>query len=175
MVQTWGIFYIPMVSDKGEKYDEPNVILLNMVMDRWTYPQLRAVATEQYRRFKPDRAIIEDAASGQSLLQDLKLNGFRVFPFQPDRDKVARAHAASGIIERGRVWLPSKKKYTAELMKQVLEFPKGKHDDAVDAMNMALLYFRRRYDLTQEEVRRPNNDASRAPRPSYWRKVVNGR
>lgn len=174
VVQTWGIFYIPMVSDKGEKYDEPNVILLNMVMDRWTYPQLRAVATEQYRRFKPDRAIIEDAASGQSLLQDLKLNGFRVFPFQPDRDKVARAHAASGIIERGRVWLPSKKKYTAELMKQVLEFPKGKHDDAVDAMNMALLYFRRRYDLTQEEVRRPNTEA-KGPRPSYWRKVVNGR
>lgn len=174
VIQTWGIFYIPMTDDKGNKYDEPNAILLNMVKDRWTYPQLRAAAKEQYRRFKPDKIIIEDAASGQSLIQDMKLNGLPVLPFRPDRDKVARAHAASGIIERGRVWLPSKKKFTAELLKEVLEFPKGAHDDAVDAMNIGLLYFRRRYDLTQEEVRRPNTE-SRGRRPSYWRRVVNGR
>lgn len=174
VIQTWGIFYIPMTDDRGESYDEPNAILLNMVKDKFTYPQLRSVALEQYRRFKPDKIIIEDAASGQSLLQDLKLNNLPVLPFRPDRDKVARAHAVSGLVERGRVWLPSKKKYTAELLKEVLEFPKGAHDDAVDAMNIGLLYFRRRYDLTQEEVRRPNTEP-RARRPSYWRKVVNGR
>ncbi len=150
VIQTWGIFYIPMKTDKGREYDEPNVILLNQVKGRFSYPELRRKAIEQFRAFKPDRVIVENKASGQSLLQDLKLNGLPLLPFQPDRDKVARAHATTGIVERQRVWLPLKKKYAAELLKEVLEFPKGAHDDSVDAMVMALLYFRRRYDISQE-------------------------
>ena len=156
VIQTWGIFHLTFTDEKGYEYQEPNAILLNQVRGRWSFPQLRAAAKEQHSIFKPDRIIIENKASGQSLLQDLKLNGLPVLPFQPDRDKVARAHAVSGIIERQRVWIPLKRKYGAELLQEALEFPKGAHDDAVDAMVMALLYLRRRYELTQETVNQPD-------------------
>jgi predicted phage terminase large subunit-like protein len=115
---------------------------------------------------------VENKASGQSLIQDLKLNKLPVLPFQPDRDKVARAHAVTGIIERQRVWLPLKRKYAAELLQEALEFPKGAHDDAVDAMVMALLYLRRRYELTQEKVGNVERPSSRRPFKSYWSQVT---
>jgi len=171
VIQTWGIFHLTYTDDKGFEYEEPNAILLNQVRGRWTFPQLRKIAKEQYERFNPDKMVIENKASGQSLIQDLKLNKLPVLPFQPDRDKVARAHAVTGIIERQRVWLPLKKKYAAELLQEALEFPKGAHDDAVDAMVMALLYLRRRYELTQETVSRPEPFAKRRPFRSYWSQV----
>ena len=175
VIQTWGIFHLTFVDDKGYEYQEPNAILLNQVRGRWTYPQLRKQAQEQYEIFRPDRMIIEDKASGQSLIQDLRLNGLPVLPFQPDRDKVARAHAVTGIVERQRVWLPLKKKYGAELLQEALEFPKGAHDDSVDAMVMGLLHFRRRYELTQEQVRKPDRERSVRKFKSYWSQMTNVR
>jgi predicted phage terminase large subunit-like protein len=175
VIQTWGIFHLTFTDEKGYEYQEPNAILLNQVRGRWSFPQLRAAAKEQHSIFKPDRIIIENKASGQSLLQDLKLNGLPVLPFQPDRDKVARAHAVSGIIERQRVWIPLKRKYGAELLQEALEFPKGAHDDAVDAMVMALLYLRRRYELTQETVNQPDRVSRRKPFRSYWSQVTHVR
>ena len=175
VIQTWGIFHLTYTDDKGAEYDEPNAILLNQVRGRWTFPQLRKIAKEQYDAFKPDRMVIENKASGQSLIQDLKLNKLPVLPFQPERDKVTRAHAVTGIIERQRVWIPLKKKYAAELLQEALEFPKGAHDDSVDAMVMALLYLRRRYELTQETVSRPDQFSKRRPFRSYWSQVTHVR
>ncbi len=172
VIQTWGIFYISLVDDQGREYQEPNVILLNQEKGRWTYPELRRRTLEEYRAFRPDRVIIEAKASGQSLLQDMRANKIPVAPFQPDRDKVARAHAVTGIIERGRVWLPLKKKYAAELLQECLEFPKGAHDDSVDAMVMALLYLRKRYELTQEVVSVPESPSYRPAVRSYWSRAV---
>lgn len=175
VIQTWGIFHVPLIDEQGYEYQEPNAILLNQERGRWTYPELRRQAAEQYRKFKPDRIIVEQKASGQSLIQDLRLNKLPVLPFQPDRDKVSRAHAVTGMIERGRVWLPLKKKYAAELLQEALEFPKGAHDDSVDAMVMALLYLRRRYELAQENVSKPERSSYKAPVRSYWKGAVDVR
>lgn len=171
VIQTWGIFYERVILESGREVDEPHAILLNMVRGRWSYPELRRQAAEQCAKFKPDRIIVENKASGQSLVQDLRLNKLPVLPFQPDRDKVARAHAVSGIVERRRVWLPMTKKYAAELLQEALEFPKGAHDDAVDAMVMALLYLRRRHELTQESVGEESERGSRTKSRSYWKEA----
>lgn len=174
VIQAWGIFHIKMEDDDGQEYWEPNAILLNQVRGRFSYPNLRREALEQYKTYKPDRVIIENKASGQSLLQDLRRNNLPLLPFQPDRDKVSRANATTGVIERGRVWLPMKLKFAAEVMTEALAFPSGAHDDSVDAMVMALLYFQRRYELTQEEVTKPERYKKKR-RPSYWKGVVNVR
>lgn len=175
VIQTWGIFHITLVDEQGYEYEEPNAILLNQVRGRWSYPELRRQAREQYEAFRPDRIIVEQKASGQSLIQDLRLNNLPVLPFQPDRDKVSRAHAVTGMIERGRVWLPLTKKYAAELLQEALEFPKGAHDDSVDTMVMALLYLRRRYELAQESVTKSERPSYKAPVRSYWKGAVNVR
>lgn len=171
VIQTWGIFHDTVANEDGDDVEEANAVLLHMVRGRWTYPELRRQAKELYAKYKPDRIIVENKASGQSLVQDMKLNKLPVLPFQPDRDKVARANAASAIVEKRRVWLPLKKKYASELLQEVLEFPKGAHDDAVDAMVMALLYLRRRYELSQD-LGPKQDERKRPPRRSYWKSAT---
>jgi predicted phage terminase large subunit-like protein len=172
-LQVWGIFYSQEEDENGETISVPNAILINRLKGRWTYPQLRKIALDQNLKYKPDRIIVENKASGQSLIQDLRLNNLPVLPFQPDRDKVARANATTGVLERGRVWLPTKLKFAAEVLQEALEFPKGAHDDDVDAMVMALLYLRRLHELTQPEISKPELPKGRR-RTSYWG-VLNAR
>ena len=64
------------------------------------------------------------------------------------------------------------KKFAAELLQEALEFPKGAHDDAVDTMVMALLYLRRRYELTQETVSQPEERSRRRSFKSYWSQMT---
>lgn len=167
VIQVWGIFYTEEEDENGDTISVPNAILINSVSGRWSYPELRKQTLELYKKYLPDRVIIESKASGQSLIQDMKLNKLPVLPFQPDRDKVARANAVTGILENGRVWLPMKKKFAAHVLQQALEFPKGAHDDEVDAMVMALLYLRRLHELSQTEISRSEIVGRRSVQ-SYW-------
>ncbi len=167
VIQTWGIFYETEEDEDGDTISIPNAILLHMLRGRWAYPVLRQQAINCYKRFNPDRVIIENKASGQSLIQDLRLNRLPITPFSPDRDKVTRAHAITPMLEAGRVWVPKGKKYTADLLAEALQFPRGRHDDAVDAMVMALLYLGRLHELSQAEVSKPAQPYRRAYK-SYW-------
>jgi predicted phage terminase large subunit-like protein len=173
VIQMWGIFMKKEVAGDGNELEVPHAILLHMRRGRWTYPELRRISLDEYKKWKPDRVVIENKASGQSLIQDLKVNGLPILPFQPDRDKVTRAHATTGIVERHRVHMPFRKKYAADLLKEALEFPKGAHDDAVDTMVMALLYLRRRYELSKEAERRPQRN--QLVNRGYWEGARNGR
>ena len=60
--------------------------------------------------------MIEKKASGQSLIQDMRRSGLPVMEYNPDRDKVSRVYAASPIIEAGRLWIPTNKKWSDELI-----------------------------------------------------------
>ena len=95
---TWGVF-----KHKGMNC----AIVLDMWYDRVSYPELRKIAQEAYYDYEPDAVLIEKKASGQSLLQDLRIAGIPVIEYMPDRDKEARAHASSELLEDGRIYYPS--------------------------------------------------------------------
>jgi len=72
------------------------------------YPNLTRVAQALYRRYEPNRVFVEDAASGQSLVQSLRQEtNLPVLPVRVDKDKVSRANAVTGMLEAGRVSIPS--------------------------------------------------------------------
>ena len=55
--------------------------------------------------------LVEDAASGQSLIQALqKETRLPILPVKPLGDKLARASAVSPLVESGRVFLPTKRR-----------------------------------------------------------------
>ena len=87
---TWGVF-----SRDGIW----NAIALDCWYDRVAYPDLRREAQDAYKEYEPDAVLIEKKASGQSLIQDLRMAGVPVLEYMPDRDKEARAHAASALLE----------------------------------------------------------------------------
>lgn len=154
-VTTWGIF--------RDDNNVPNLILLGAKKGRWEFPELRKMAMEGYNKHNPDAVIIEDKASGQSLIQDLSLAGLPIIPWKVEKDKVARAHACTPLFHSGRVWIPDTH-WADEVITECAAFPKGMYDDYVDSVTQAVLWMRNgtwvrhpddEYDEDEPKDRRP--------------------
>jgi predicted phage terminase large subunit-like protein len=132
VIQTWGIFYVYDHDDSGYENYVAHLILLGNVKGRFEYPELRKLAQKLYAENKPDVCMVEKKASGQSLIQDMRRAGLPVMEYTPDRDKVSRVYAASPIMEAGRVWIPTNKKWSEDLIEELIRFPNAAHDDQVE-------------------------------------------
>tara|TARA_R100000781_G_C4080990_1_gene127691 strand:+ start:594 stop:1871 length:1278 start_codon:yes stop_codon:yes gene_type:complete len=139
---TWGVF------KQNGLY---NAIVIDMWYDRVSYPDLRKIAQQAYEDYEPDAVLIEKKASGQSLLQDLRMAGVPVLEYNPDRDKEARAHASSALLEDGRIFYPSNRKWAKNLIDICATFPTGENDDIVDTCTQAWLRLRKGWFITHSE------------------------
>ena len=166
VIQTWGIF-----NDYDEDYGHSShLILLGNTRGRYEYPELRRIAQELYREFRPDVCIIEKKASGQSLIQDMRRAGLPVLDYLPDKDKVARVYASTPMMEAGRVWLPKNKIWADDLFSECMSFPNGSHDDQVDCMTMAVHYMKDSWNLTHpEDPSWEDEESKKDKRVAYWR------
>ena len=135
-ITTWGVFY--PTEDSG-----PNLILLDVVKDRFEFPELRRVALEQYNYWKPESVIVEGKASGMPLTFELRKQGIPVINYTPSRgnDKHARVNAVAPLFEAGQIWATDDK-FTEEVIEECAAFPYGDHDDLVDSMTQAVMRFR---------------------------------
>ena len=77
--------------------------------------------------------------------------GVPVLEYSPDRDKEARAHASSALLEDGRIWFPSSKKWAKNLIDICAAFPAGDNDDIVDTCTQAWLRLRKGWLVTHSE------------------------
>jgi predicted phage terminase large subunit-like protein len=117
--------------------------LLSLWRDRVEFPRLKQTLINIDTQWKPRDVLIEDAASGQSLIQELKNSTtLPVKPIKVDRDKVSRAFAVTPLLEAGRVYLPQNAPWLACFVDEHSSFDKGVHDDIVDTTTQALNYFR---------------------------------
>ena len=170
VIQTWGIFNHFEEDSVGYESFSPNLILLGNVRGRFEYPELRRIAQMLYDDHRPDICIVEKKASGQSLIQDMRRGGLPVQEYIPDRDKVSRVYAASPLMEAGRVWLPKHKKWSDDLMTELLQFPNAAHDDQVDALCMAIHYMKESWHLTHpDDPYYDDEDKKNKKRVAYWR------
>lgn len=119
-----------------------DIFILNVERGRWEYPDLKRklIALNTLWRGKGLRAIyIEDKASGQSIIQDLRReSGLSVIAHKVVHDKVARLNAVLPLIEGGRVFIPEDAPWLDPFLAETLAFPSGDHDDQVDALVIAL-------------------------------------
>jgi len=168
-ITTWGIFK----NDMGFY----NIILLNCWSGKLATPDLRKMIKKcayNYYTFshtapdrmgpEPDLILIEKAANGQALIDDLRRGGLlKVIGFDPKNhgfktengvsptSKVARTHYASMMIEQGLVWIPmsptgqySKPYLFAEkFIEACLRYPRGTGKDILDSMSQAFIYMRK--------------------------------
>jgi predicted phage terminase large subunit-like protein len=110
------------------------------------YPALKHAVAEQALAFDPKTILIEDKASGTSLIQELIHDGVHgVSGYEPMMDKIMRLHNVSSTIEHGFVHLPEKAEWLAEYLHELTTFPKGKHDDQADSTSQALDWVRQGY------------------------------
>jgi predicted phage terminase large subunit-like protein len=113
--------------------------LLALYRAKVEFPELKRQVAQQADLWRPSEIYVEDKASGQSLIQELKLaTTYPIIPVKIDRDKETRASAVTGYFEAGRVLFPEGAPWLADLEDELASFPGGLHDDCVDAISQAL-------------------------------------
>lgn len=117
--------------------------LLSLWRAKVEFPELKRQFENQAEAWKPHAILVEDKASGQSLIQELKLSTrFAVIPVKVDSDKRSRAEAVTPLFESGRVFFPEGAPWLQEYIDELLAFDAGAHDDCVDSTTQALNYLR---------------------------------
>lgn len=125
---------------------------------RVPYPELKRFMAQDFDDRPVPQVLIEDKASGQSLLQEFKTittpNGrkmpvFAMTPGGSTKDpntaqysmpssKEERVHFVSALIEAGQVWLPKGHPLALKLVDQFANFPNGANDDILDTVTQRL-------------------------------------
>jgi len=118
------------------------VYILDVIRTRLEYPDLKRAVISQHKRWRHTPAsyslLIEKKGSGQSLIQDLYRENIHSIGIKPDGDKIMRMATQTAPIEAGAVHLPRDAPWLDEFKKEILSFPKGRHDDQIDALSQGL-------------------------------------
>lgn len=113
------------------------------VLDLWRakvdFPDLIRTIPDQAARWNPHAVLIEDAASGQSAIQQLRRDTNLPITAVPARgSKESRADSVSPLFEAGKVVLPEAAPWLADFIEEHVNFPRAAHDDVVDTSAVAL-------------------------------------
>jgi len=159
---TWGVWH-------NEEDGTQNVILLNKVKGKYEFPELKAMAHEQYTDWEPDSVIVEAKASGQPLIDEMRRSGIFVQDFSPGKgqDKIARLNAVADMFASGHVWFPETS-WASQTVEEILAFPAGEHDDEVDTMTLALMRVRKGGLLRLSTDHEDNQVFHRPNRAAYY-------
>lgn len=113
--------------------------LINAFKAKMDFPALLIKVKELYDIYRPSKILVEDKASGQSLLQSLKKHSnLPIKPVKVSIDKESRLHAVSTFIESGRVFLMKDANWVESYKTELETFPRAAHDDLVDSTTQAL-------------------------------------
>ena len=109
--------------------------VLDVWRNRVEYPDLlKAMKSLAERHPKVSAIFVEDAASGQSVVQSLRRETrLPVLPVKPSGDKVLRANKVTGTVEAKKITLPRAAPWLQAFREELAAFPNGVHDDQVDA------------------------------------------
>ena len=120
-------------------------MLEDMVHAAMEYPALKKSIMKAAEKYQPEVILIEDKASGQSLIQELKsLTRLPIVAIMPKGDKIQRLLRVLGLFEAGKVQLLQGALWLAAVEREWLGFPEMGHDDIVDATTQFLNWIQNR-------------------------------
>jgi predicted phage terminase large subunit-like protein len=117
--------------------------VLDVTRKRLEFPALKREIEMLALKWKPDVVLVEDKASGMSLLQELRVGTqLPILAIKVDADKVTRANAVTPLVESGRCFLPASASWLSDFLEEISSFPAAPHDDMVDALAQSLNHVR---------------------------------
>lgn len=129
--------------------------LLHQVRDRMNSPEVISAIRNLTRMYpKAIAKVIEDSASGPSVIQMLQKEVTGLIPWPPRGQKRSskdqRLNAVAPYIQAGNVYLPGLRRpdgamvpaapWVSEFIEECASFPNGTNDDQLDAMTQGLIY-----------------------------------
>lgn len=150
IVQSWDV-----ATTIGPNSDFSVCLTVGYIDGRWhlihalrvqrEFPQLVDLVRGHHRLWKPDALLVEDAAFGQQLGQELRhRHGMRPIMLRPNADKFTRMVGQLAMIEEGDFLIPHEAPWLSALLDELRFFPAGSHDDQVDALAQFLDWSKRR-------------------------------
>jgi predicted phage terminase large subunit-like protein len=105
-------------------------------------PELKRAVQELAALHRADIVLVEDKASGSSLIQELRAEHFSLVQEAPaiDGDKVMRLRAQTAKIAGGFVLFPTEAHWLDTYLTELVTFPNSKYDDQVDSTVFALAW-----------------------------------
>ena len=120
---------------------EKKYYVLDVVRRRMNFPDLKKALLAANAQYHPQAILIEDAASGIALAQELKDQGiYYVKPIRPVGTKHERLNAHTLKFSAGVVLFPQAAHWKKEFVLELMSFPTGRYDDQVDALTQGLNY-----------------------------------
>lgn len=133
-----------------------NYYLFDVVREWLEYPELKKISIDLIKKYNPVAVLIEDKASGQSLIQDLK-NELRqnIIPIKITKDKITRFASVTPFFESGRIFILENTEWIVDYKNELLSFPNSLHDDQVDSTSQFLNWIKTsNKSLKQTRIRR---------------------
>lgn len=132
-----------------------NIFVIDEVNQRMDFPQTRRVIKDLQAKWPKAGVLIETKANGQALIDDLRLEIPRIFPFNPRDSKEARAQLAAQRFEAGNVFLPQARyaPWIMDWIEDFVGFPSRQFDDRVDAFSQLCIRWDRRADARARLLR----------------------
>lgn len=123
--------------------ERDNLWVVDVERGKWDGLEIAERVIESYLRYKQDIIGIEknhmEMAIKPFLDKMLEERGIYGMNYEAlehgNRDKVARARPIQARIRQGKVRIPKDAPWSGGLIKELLEFPVGRHDDQVDALS----------------------------------------
>jgi len=121
-------------------YQYQNGIYIRKVFsEKMEFPELEQKVIQEYNREKCHACLIEDKASGQSLIQVLqRKTSIPVVPIPVVTDKESRAQAVTPQIQSGHVFLPKNEPWVSDFVDEMAAFPNARYKDLADALSQLL-------------------------------------
>ena len=154
----------------------PRVILMRAWAERLELHELVEKIAKDCKALKVDKLLIENKAAGHSVAQEIR----RLFSHEPwavqmydpkSIDKLGRLYSVQHLFAEGMIYAPGVT-WAEQVIRQVSSFPRGKHDDLVDTVSMALRHLRDLGLLTRSperlaEINESKTQYGKAPPPLY--------
>ena len=155
----------PMYVDRTYAEPAPKVMLMHAWQVRMELHELVEKVAKTAKALKIDKLIIENKAAGISVSQELRRlygnENFAVQLYDPkSQDKLSRLYSVQHLFAEGMIFAPDRT-WADQLITQVGQFPKGKHDDLVDTVSMSLRHLRELGMLVRGPERLAELDAMR--------------
>lgn len=125
-----------------------DLLLLHVIRGHWGHNEQQVEVQDAFNEHDTDFVAVETVAYQHALFQDLVALGMPCKPFNPHKDKIARAATSSIWQANGKIYFLKDARWLTDLQTELYKFPKTAHDDQVDMVSLASIVARSRGPLS---------------------------